>query len=258
MEMRLIDDVDVDSVVGRPTWERCIIYRSDAVDEAERALRWGLVAFVSGTRRSVSCSAVSAEIVDSFPALDGHFSVHRFWPADFLIVFDSRAFRDSLLTYNPLDGRDFSLRFGVWNRQLQATWRVFHFRVHLEVVGVPPLAWSMDTAKTILGSSAWVERLGTETASRADMGSFRITAWTDDPAALPRTKQLWLVEPLLFGDEDDDMLVPVEALIPEEVSLLEYEATVHLVRIEDTDAAAPSPPRWPVEWRWWFWWCPGR
>ncbi|KAM0918014.1 hypothetical protein ACQ4PT_009380 [Festuca glaucescens] len=96
-------------------------YRSEAVDEAERALRWGLVAFVSGTRRSVSSAAVSAEIVDSFPAQEGHFSVHRFWPADFLIVFDSRAFRDSLLASNPLDGRDFSLRFGVWNRQLQAT-----------------------------------------------------------------------------------------------------------------------------------------
>jgi hypothetical protein len=40
-----------------------------------------------------------------------------FWPAK-LLVFDSRAMRDTLLTSaaNPFDGRDFSLRFGVWNR----------------------------------------------------------------------------------------------------------------------------------------------
>jgi hypothetical protein len=107
------------------------------------------------------------------------------------------------------------------------------FRVHLEVVGVPAVAWSMTTARMILGSSAWVERLGTETASREDMGSFRITAWTDDPKLIPKSKEIWVAKPLCFGDEDDDLLLPVEALIPEEVALIGHEATVHLVRIED-------------------------
>ncbi|KAM0852915.1 hypothetical protein ACQ4PT_051438 [Festuca glaucescens] len=222
--------VEVDT--ARPACERSIIYRTPEVDDAERALRWGLVTFVSGTR-SVSRSAASAAVLERFPALAGRFSVHCFWPADLLFVFDSRASRDALLTTNPLDGRDFTLRFAVWNRQLQAT-RTLRYRVHLEVVGVLPVAWSMDTAKTILGSSAWVERLGSETANKADMGSFRVTAWTDDPATIPKAKRLWLAKPLLFGDEDDDLLLPVEALIPEEVAMLEYDAAVHLVRVEDT------------------------
>ncbi|KAM0888584.1 hypothetical protein ACQ4PT_028252 [Festuca glaucescens] len=224
---------------ARPARERGIIYRTQEVEGAERALRWGLVAFVSGTRRLVSGAAASAAILERFPELDGHFSVHAFWPAELLLVFDSRAMRDTLLTSaaNPFDGRDFSLRFGVWNRQLQATWRCFRYQVHLEVVGVPPIAWSMDTAKTILGSSGWVKRLGSETASRADLGTFCITAWTDDLASLPRSKQLWLAEPLRFGGDDDDLLLPVEALVPEEVALLAYDADVHIVRVEDTVAA---------------------
>ncbi|KAM0874404.1 hypothetical protein ACQ4PT_037453 [Festuca glaucescens] len=236
-------DVAADIGAARPARKRCIIYRTREVDEAERALKWGLVAFVSGTRRAVSCSAASAAVLERFPALDGHFSVHRFWPADLLFVFDSRATRNTLLAADPFDGRDFSLRFSVWNRQLQATRRTMRYRVHLEVVGVPTVAWNLATARMILGSSAWVERLGTETASREDMGSFRITAWTDDPASIPKTKEVWVAEPLLFGDEDDDLLLPVEALIPEEVALLGHEATVHLMRVEDPvgGAGGPSP-----------------
>ncbi|KAM0873214.1 hypothetical protein ACQ4PT_038247 [Festuca glaucescens] len=174
-------DIAAEIVAARPAQEHCIIYRTREVDEAERALKWGLVAFVSGTRRAVSCSAASAAVLEQFLALEGHFSVHRFWPADLLFVFDSRAKRDTLLAADPFNGRDFSLRFGVWNRELQATRRTMCYRVHLEVVGVPAVAWNLATARMILGSSAWVERLGTETASREDMGSFRITAWTDDP-----------------------------------------------------------------------------
>ncbi|KAM0920563.1 hypothetical protein ACQ4PT_007399 [Festuca glaucescens] len=236
--------IPVEVEAARPAQERGFIYRTPEVDSAERALRWGLVAFVTGTRRPVSCRAASAAVLERYPEVEGHFSVHAFWLAELLLVFDTRANRDVLLSAvaNPLDGRDFSLRFGVWNRQLQATRRKLWYRVHLEVVGVPMVAWSLDTTKTILASSRWVERLGSETASRADMGSFRITAWTDDLASLPKTKRLWLAEPLMFEEDDDDLLLPVEALIPEEVALLEYEATVHVVKIEDTAAAARRPP----------------
>jgi hypothetical protein len=105
------------------------------------------------------------------------------------------------------------------------------------MVSIPPISWSLDTAKTVLGTSAWVERLGMETVNRSDLGSFRVTAWTDNLALIPLSKQLWLAEPLEFGNGDDDLLVPVEALIPEEVALLEFNFVVHLVRIEDTIAS---------------------
>jgi hypothetical protein len=157
----------------------------------------------------------------------------------FLLVFDSRASRHTLLATNPLDARDFSLRFGLWNRQRQASRRVFLFRFHLEVVGVPPVAWSMAKAKSVLGSSAWVERPDTATASRADMGSFRVMAWTDNPSSIPLSKEIWLAEPLFFDNDDDDLLISLNALIPDEVALLNYEATVHIMCVEDL-VARPS------------------
>ncbi|KAM0890232.1 hypothetical protein ACQ4PT_027173 [Festuca glaucescens] len=133
------EEIVAEFEAARPARERCIIYRTPEVDDVEHALRWGVVAFVSGTRHSVTSEAAAA-VLGHFPALEGHFSVHRFWLAEFLLVFDSRANRDALLAANPLDARDFSLRFGLWNRQRQATRHVFRFRVHLEVVGIPPVA----------------------------------------------------------------------------------------------------------------------
>ncbi|KAM0825632.1 hypothetical protein ACQ4PT_069425 [Festuca glaucescens] len=125
---------------ARPAAELCIIYRSPGVERAEQALRWSLVAYVSGTRRQVGCGAVAEAIVQRFPSLAGHLSVHRFWPAELLVVLDSRAHRDEVYDAGPLDASEFSLRFSPWNRQLQVTRRVFRYRVHLEVVGVPATA----------------------------------------------------------------------------------------------------------------------
>jgi hypothetical protein len=236
--MMTIPEVAVEVEAARPACERGIIYRTPEVESTERALRWGLVAFVSSTRRTVSCAAAMAAIVERIPELEGRFSMHRFWPTDLLLVFDSRANRDVLLiaSTNPFEGRDFTLRFGVWNRQLQATRRRFCFCVHLELVGIPPIAWNLDTARCILGSFGWVER--SDTTNRADLGTFCNTAWTDNLAGLPRSKQLWLA---VFDDDSDDLPLPVEALIVEEVALLDYDTTVHIVRVEDTCGEAGRP-----------------
>jgi hypothetical protein len=106
--MMMIPEVAVEVEAARPACERGIIYRTPEVESTERALRWGLVAFVSSTRRTVSCAAAMAAIVERIPELEGRFSMHRFWPTDLLQVFDSRANRDVLLiaSTNPFDGRD--------------------------------------------------------------------------------------------------------------------------------------------------------
>lgn len=61
---------------------------------------------------------------------------------------------------------------------------------------MPAVAWNLTTARMILGSYAWVERLSTATASREDMGSFRIAAWTDDPKLIPKSKEILVAERL--------------------------------------------------------------
>jgi hypothetical protein len=111
----------------------------------------------------------------------------------------------------------------------------------MEVAGIPLIAWNLDTVRSLLGPSAWVERLGVEMATRSDLGRFRVMAWTDNPASLPRSKLMWVEEPLLYGEDDEDLLAPPDAIIPEEVAFLEFTATVHLVRLEDTNPSLDWP-----------------
>jgi hypothetical protein len=174
-----------------------------------------LVAYVLGTQHSVSAESASAAVLARFPELEGHFTVHRFWPAEFLFVFDSRARKDTMAGASPMDGRSFVLRFSPWNRQLQATQRTFRYHAHMEVVGIPPIAWNLDTVHSLLGPPAWVKRLGVETATRSDLGHFKVTAWTG------RMTRICLRHQMLSFQR--------------KVAFLEFTATVHLVRLEDTN-----------------------
>jgi len=42
---------------------------------------------------------------------------------------------------------------------------------------------------------AWIEQVHQSTVDLADLVSFRCSAWCHDPAEIPPTKELWVVEP---------------------------------------------------------------
>jgi hypothetical protein len=62
----------------------------------------------------------------------------------------------------PLDGTDFALRFSPVTDSCKRRVASFHYHVHLEMVGVPPIARSMATTKSVFGTSEWVQRLATD------------------------------------------------------------------------------------------------
>lgn len=64
-----LDTLIAGGASARPERERCIIYRTREVEDAERALRWSLVAYVSGPRRSVGGERARAALVARFPEL---------------------------------------------------------------------------------------------------------------------------------------------------------------------------------------------
>ncbi|PNT67146.1 hypothetical protein BRADI_3g21471v3 [Brachypodium distachyon] len=182
----------VGALERRARLERCILPMSAAVDEAEAALSSSLVVHVVGGRGTVAASTVSALIVRACPLAAESFTIHRLWPANFLCVCSNSAACGALLGTGVIQGSGFSLSFNRWNRQLGATLRPFRYRVHVEMAGVPAHALVTGTADYILGPSCWVERIGMETASRADMGRFLVIAWTDNPERIARE--------LLVGD----------------------------------------------------------
>ncbi|KAM0831984.1 hypothetical protein ACQ4PT_065189 [Festuca glaucescens] len=102
----------------RPAVESVFIPRSAEIDMAEAALRYAVVAFVSGKRAYIPLSEAGATLAARVPRAEDNFTVHRAWPADFLFVCSSRGVRDEVMAADTAQGRDFSLSFTPWNRQL--------------------------------------------------------------------------------------------------------------------------------------------
>lgn len=69
------------------------------------------------------------------------------------------------------------------------------FKVIIEMEGIPPHAWNMATTREILGGSCWIECLDASTENKTDLSKFKLTAWTDDPDAIPVSHKLRAVEP---------------------------------------------------------------
>ncbi|KAG2588092.1 hypothetical protein PVAP13_5NG204181 [Panicum virgatum] len=68
-------------------------------------------------------------------------------------------------------------------------------KVVIEVDGIPAHAWDLDTASKLLAPQCWLERLDGATSSKSDMSTFKLTAWTKDPASIPAAKNLLIAEP---------------------------------------------------------------
>ena len=88
-----------------------MVSRTTEVVAAEEALRWSLVAVGMGGRPRIAPSAVTAAMEEAVPVAVEAFTVHRFWLADFLLVFDSLAARGVVANVGEVHGRGVSLRF---------------------------------------------------------------------------------------------------------------------------------------------------
>ncbi|KAM0912462.1 hypothetical protein ACQ4PT_012783 [Festuca glaucescens] len=216
-----------------PEAETVFLPRTAELDAAEAALRYALVAFVSGTRAYIPLSEAGAELAARVPRAEDNFTVHRSRPVDFLFVCSSRRVRDEIMAADAAHGRDFSLHFTPWNRQLQAMQCWMRFRAHFELTGVPAHAWNRTTATAILCSDAWVECLGAAMANRGDLGRFQVVAWTNDASAFPKTKEVLIEEPGDLMEEDEGLVLPGSALIPLEKKMLRYSITVRVAHAED-------------------------
>ncbi|KAM0910367.1 hypothetical protein ACQ4PT_014200 [Festuca glaucescens] len=213
--------------------DKVFVPRSDEINAAEAALRYALVAFVSGKRAYITLSEAGVALAARVPRVEENFTVHRSWPADFLFVCSSRRVRDEIMAADAAHGRDFSLRFSPWNRQLQAMQCRMHYRAHFELQGVPAHAWNRTTATAVLCSDAWVECLGTSTANREDLGHFRVVAWTNDVSVFPKVMEMLIEEPDDQMEEDEGLVLLGTALIPLEKNMLRYQITVRVAHAKD-------------------------
>ncbi|XP_020185949.2 uncharacterized protein [Aegilops tauschii subsp. strangulata] len=210
--------------------EVCILQRSVGMDDLEHRLKLAVVAYVGGSRPATSY-AMAAEAISAQLGIPRHkFSVHKFHPQDFLVVFAVHEFRSRALVVSFVEHQGVKIFIRPWLRQAQATSRLMHVQVYLIIEGIPSHAWSRDTAAELLGSSCLIDYLAPETESMEDLSLFKLRAWYVDPDEVPMFQRLWVPEP-------PELVVDPAACRVRHRQLLEYPAIIHVGRLRDFNSS---------------------
>ncbi|KAM0907365.1 hypothetical protein ACQ4PT_016157 [Festuca glaucescens] len=216
-----------------PWTSPCIVRRTVAMDDLERRLQCSLVAYVGGSRPAVSCDQVAEALVQRVGVPRAAFTVHRFRPEDFLVVFTAPEVMERVSARQSVPYAFFTLYFWRWTRQALAQRVIMRTKVHLAIEGIPAHAWEKEVVQQLVGSSCSLEKLAPETASRADLGVFRAEAWTTDMEEIPPVRDMWVPEPNLSVAAAGGSRQPRSVHRDRELGLLKYKVLVHVERVEE-------------------------
>ncbi|CAO2045655.1 unnamed protein product [Urochloa humidicola] len=182
-----------DVVVPRP---RRIIDRSAKIARAEEELRCALLVLVVGDPMAVSVEGLAAELSRRYDLPAGSVEFHRLKPNELLLMFPTEA--DAVQVYDnerPIHLPQVTLHCRRWNRRQNASAFTLPDLVDIEVRGIPPHVWELETAEQLLDEWCWVRSLHSDTRERKDYSSFRLSAWCSRPEQVPAAMDLVVVEP---------------------------------------------------------------
>lgn len=178
----------------RPAGALCFLERSPEIIAADAALERMLVVTVAGNRSGVGRSDVAAALRDRFHLSDDEFSVHLRPDGESLVWFTDLVAR-ARMAERPVRARHFRLLPQPWGRSAGA--EPFSLRLHVDIGirGIAEHGWHRATAERLLSPFCYIDHLALETRDGHDMGVFRLSTWTPNPNAIPRTSELFLPEP---------------------------------------------------------------
>ncbi|KAG2557094.1 hypothetical protein PVAP13_8NG182104 [Panicum virgatum] len=198
-----------------------------------------LVILVLGTRPSFAPYQVRRFIQDNFGVAGADFTLHRYYPEDFLVVFRNASDLRRVLEAPPLPRADMILRFHCWNRLSTADAEVMRYRVLLEIRGFPAHAWSAASAQALLGDACAVPELTPTTAARADLRRFQTVIWCSDPDLIPNAPVIRIPEKV-----DDfwpnNLFLWLEEIKYHELRFLRYNVEIEILEIHDWNDSGSS------------------
>lgn len=241
----LFGDIDNEfppgNLLRRPDKETCVVPLSPAMRDMERCLERALIVCVRGTRPEVTALEVAPIHVERDLSRDS-FSVHPYFPENFLVVFNNRSIKDRFLHEGSIRTHHFLLIVRPWSRLALAVSHPLRFRVKLSLEGLPLHAWSLMSVSAILSPSCWVEAFDELSASCADLSAFRLVAWSLNPNMIPKEKSVVIVEPDLLPDgivldhRKQVFTTPFGARECQEA--LRYNVIIHVHDVKDFSSSA--------------------
>ncbi|CAN6268811.1 unnamed protein product [Urochloa humidicola] len=230
--------------------ECCYVERSAAMVAEEARLHLALLGMAGNASRDITPAAAAMGIITVTGLHSGDFSLKPFHPENFLVECSSQGARDTILSAGPIPMAGTTMSFRPWKRLANAESETLLSKVTVEIDGIPAHAWDLDTASKLLAPHGWIERVDAASANKTDMSTFRLTAWTKNPAALPTRKKLMIAEPEIPAVYPDrDMQAIFGSLPPylRQKKMLVYPIDFHLRTIADfgSRSSSPSGPSFP-------------
>ncbi|KAG2547535.1 hypothetical protein PVAP13_9KG094700 [Panicum virgatum] len=198
-----------------------------------------LVVLIVGTRPSFAPYQGRRHIQDNYGLAGTDFTLHRYWPEDFLVIFRNPADLRWLLDAPPLPRADMVLRFRRWNRLATADSETMRYRVLLEIRGLPAHAWSAATAQIILGDACAMPEPTPTTAAKADLRRFQTAVWCSDPNLITNEAVIRISENVP-GLENNNLFLQPEEIIHHELRLLRYKAEIEILEFQDWNDSGSS------------------
>jgi hypothetical protein len=158
---------------------------------------------VVGDPGAVSVDGLAAELARRYDLPAGSPAIHRLGANELLMVFASEA--DAVRVYDnerPIHRPQVTLHCKRWSRLKNASSFTLPNLVDIEVCGVPPHVWELETTEHLLDEWCWVRGLHRDTLERKDYSSFRLTAWCSSPGKVPVAMDLVVVEPPVHVEEN--------------------------------------------------------
>ncbi|CAN6296286.1 unnamed protein product [Urochloa humidicola] len=205
-----------------------------AVEEAR--LRFSIIAQVGNASTGFTQEDAMAAIFAGTGVENGTLVVTPLRPGSFLVVCTSQATRDRILAANPIPLASTALSVRPWTRLAFADDLTIYSKIKLELVGIPAHAWDLGTVSKLLAPFCWVERLDPATADKTDLTQFVLTAWTQDPLAIPQSKTLLIAEPeapVVYDDPGMERIFAGVTPYLRQKRFLAYQVDFHLRSIAD-------------------------
>lgn len=236
MEISVMSSCQV--TLHQPDREVCVVPMSLARRDMECCLEHTLIVCMGGTRLAVSALEVTNALEFEQGISLACFTVHPFYPKNFLVIFDSHSTKDRILHDRPIKTQRFMLLLRQWSRLAQVSYHPLRFRVELSLEGLLIHAWSVATLSTILSPSSWIESFDESSTSRADLSAFRLVAWSFNPSAIPKAKTVIITKPEVLPDVSitgpGAQVLSKPCYSRESVDGLCYSVLIHLYSIIDS------------------------
>ncbi|CAO2187419.1 unnamed protein product [Urochloa humidicola] len=216
--------------------------------QEEARLRLALIAVAGNASRDIPVGEARRAIAATADVSEEDLVIKPFHPENFLVECASSSVLDRVLAAAPVPIGATTLSLHPWTRLVHADIDTLLTKVTIELDGIPPHAWDLDTASKILAPHAWIERVDDTTLRKEDISTFKVAAWTRDPYSLPASKKLLIAKPEIQPSYYNPDMQRIFGNLPpylRQKRMLAYPIDLHLRTIADfrpRPSSTPGPP----------------